>query len=441
MLKFKKFLLKLITLFLLINPFSEKILAFQSDKEIVKKGFLNQEIKKKNYETETQEMILKNSDPELEKLPFTQTEAYLKIMLEKEGKYNDNLFENIKYYFENYCKGKRKFETYDYLSPEKLYKVIKNEKHFSGYHVFYNGLNQGLGFVYEIINHLKQRIMISASKDSQRTYARFFEEMFKKHSTIQEWAEEFNYLDKNLEYQKRIASTNVFLFGNTDDVTEQTLAYANKAKQIDLNTKPLIAIKDIFMFLGDDEETSFKRLARYVELYNNTAALNQCYVLQQIFVANNIIDKVTYPSWAYGRFNRLSNSKSKNITKISEAFNRMRKDPVEFTKDLISTIEKTKFQYEGLEAVDKYQARLLLDPKAIENNQMIIIPWNFWEENTEKTQKEWEKEQALARKELDKLIEEDLQEFLLTSEALKDFPLHKLKLFREKGLKNQEINE
>jgi hypothetical protein len=260
-------------------------------------------------------------------------------MLEKEGKYNDELIENIKYYTD---------ERYHYLSPEKLDKIIKNEKKFSGYHVFYNGLNNGLGFVYEITNHFKQRIMISASKDGQRTYARFFEKMFKKHSTIQEWAEEFHYYDHNVEAQKRIACTNVFLFGNTKKVPEQTLAYAKTEISMHEDDKSLIPIKDIFMFLGDDEETSSERLKKYATLYKSSPALNERHVIQQIFVANDIVDNVTYPSGPFGMFNRLSNSKSKNITKISEILGMIRKDPLEFTKELVSNLEPTDFVKKNL---------------------------------------------------------------------------------------------
>ena len=257
-------------------------------------------------------------DPKKAPYPYTQTEAYLKIRLLQFGKTYDekDLLGNIER-FMNLTSDKPFYPVFFYpvfFTPVVAKKIIENEKKFSRYFVCYNALRATHNLSYKVLNLMRQTMQIKGTTSDRRLFARMFDKAFKDFPTMDAFIKLMNldgghYHDQEKSYQKKVASTNLFLFGNTSKHEENSIMYMGSGWNAGFEDSIL---KCIFYNLGFKKKKDLvdERIKKYKNLYRKYEALWREVTIQQVFLSPDAFSRNVYLSYPFGVFLDLQTSES-----------------------------------------------------------------------------------------------------------------------------------
>lgn len=378
-----------------------------SNKAIVAKALLNAEIKAPR--------VLQA--PPAEAYKYTQTEAYLAIMLPKFGEtFNPhNLLESVKLFMAHTTK----LINWNSMTPEMAVNLIQNEARFSPYSVFYNGLRASHNFSYDCIEIMRSIIEIRGTDTQRRTVARMFDAYFTNMHNIDDLIQGVGANDTSMRYKRRAASTNMFLFGNTFKADENTIEYMTSSfSNFDGQNRvyPLdeVILLELFEVMGF---TDFKdRVKKYAQLYVTTEAFYRRLTIQQVFLTPDAVCKDTYLSKPFAEVLELAVGQSEKTKSLLPLLRALREDPIKASVELAAA---NRVHPDHIpEFVDRLQARLMWNPSDIKSGDIVIkavddfdlTAVNDSSPQIASTRLYWELTRAKSA--LQKLIIEDLADWL-----------------------------
>ncbi len=367
---------------------------------------------------------------------YTQTEAYLKVMLPSLGEsYVENDTDHNIREFMRLTPSRCSF-----MSSEEASQIVQNERKHSNYFVLYNALRSGHNFAYDLVDLMRQVIQIKAPYPDKRRFARMFDGLFQPsegdspiNSFINTYVEDALTPDTARTYQLRAASTNMFLFGNTQTGDENTLAYIgagfveNKDSIRRLFHSGEI-LESVFLNMGFDQDTVPDRIKRYETLFEKYEYFWRRGTLQQIFLSPEAVSEDTYISGPFGVLEpvKLGGEETKDPLPILKA---LRDNPTGTAEEIV----KESGYLNAASFIDHLQARLLWNPKDIEEGKIILKTTDLFkltdlkqldEKGKEQKVLELKKQMKVARQDLEKLVIEDLADWL----KLPDLTIPQLKI-------------
>jgi len=279
---------------------------------------------------------------------------------------------------------------------------------------------------------LRQVVEIKAPYAEKRRFARMFDGLFEFSTDtspidtfIRDFVEGVGSPDTTRNFQLRAASTNMFLFGNTNQFQENTLAYIGTGFVISGGSVVKFfhseeIIKSVLLNMGFDRQSLSDRIKRYQELFEKYEYFWRRGTLQQVFVAPQSVTEDTYVSYPFGSLDilKLEEKETKDPLVLLSA---LRKNPIEAAETLVN-----QNNYDNVTGfVDQLQARLLWNPKDIQDGKIILETVDLFnltdlkqldKDGIKNKIVDLKKQKKRAQKDLEKLVLEDLADWLKISD-------------------------
>lgn len=368
-----------------------------------------------------QDAPLTNLQQELASLPYTASEAYLKILLKNKYKEipkeaskatereitkenittflseeidNKSVYKIVK---DSNGQLKNKFErirgvriaTPDSQFVDVLVDALMEERKNRGMYVFYHATEPEIGFLFDVYSKIRSQILMEGGEDIttlraiDESFIKFDRDLKTTPADVTNFMKKFNGVaDSDQEFRNMVLSTNFSLFGSEQQENADTYTMFFEVKDRQVVTQN-IDLSKFFIYIQDQSGIPV-RFSDYKPIMDKnvlTCSGKPCKNgrLIQIFISPEVVEKMAYLSVLLGA----PVLKDGQTPPINVPLKLLRQAPLQFQEYLKNTkgakvqgVQDHHLRPNTLELHD-LQARLFLRPEHMFDQNSVIIK-SYW---------------------------------------------------------------
>lgn len=335
------------------------------------KADLNEEDQKKLAKLTLKSSLITLAQ-DLKNLPYTQTQAYLSLVMGDDYQQDQDVKDLIRTFLQKYslqAKTLKSLRNEDDPYFNTLIQAFLEEISHKDFFAFYHATDPIMGFIYDIYSEFRAQLMLESSEDraALRGLDKHFAQYFNVENLIQSYTQKHGFVHNYQEgYQDVGLSTNLFLFGS--DNLENSATYRLFYNSESISPPDYEKLFNNFMTTIGFES----RFSDFQPIFENYLSKNNGR-LYQIFISPLVVDQMAYTSIQAGFVLNFGINNQINHS-ITEPVSVLRNNPSSF-KDLLqkasskgsvdssNLLNPYSSQSQSSFEINDVQARLYLKPE------------------------------------------------------------------------------